>query len=127
MYFSFSKYTFKFPGSYIILFIFSFTLIFIKDCAKIDEFVLIIFPSSQNKKLHVAIICFISFSFKNPSSSIYSKKNKIKERMKNTEQRILLNQVQQQVINEDQILSGSDFGDITLYEFIKFSNLKSVK
>ena len=36
---------------------------------------------------------------------VYSKKNKIKERMKNTEQRILLNQVQQQVINEDKILS----------------------
>ena len=36
---------------------------------------------------------------------VYIKKNKIKERMKNTEQRILLNQVQQQVINEDKILS----------------------
>lgn len=36
---------------------------------------------------------------------ILNKKNKIKERMRNAQQRRLLNQIQQQVINEDKILS----------------------
>ena len=41
----------------------------------------------------------------NLEAIVYSKKNKIKERMKNVQQRRLLSQVQQQVINEDKILS----------------------
>ena len=36
---------------------------------------------------------------------VYSKKKKLKDRMRNAHQRIILNQVQQQVINEDKILS----------------------
>ena len=41
----------------------------------------------------------------NLETIINNKRNKIKERMKSRQQRILLNQVQQQVLNEDKILS----------------------